>query len=288
MLTFVTPCTKPLQYLSCGRFISDQPFLHSARELDNFVILFGITGEMHMACDGYTYVLKPGSLLLLPPHIMHYGTEPTKSMLSYYWCHFSCQEPYRMLDSETAEVKALLTGQQDSGILLPMFEEIASVDRPMLIFQQMMHIAYTQYRCHCTANYALSLLAAELSEQCFRPTQTVARKPAKLSEITEWIRINLGRPITVQGLADKFEYSSDYLSAMFRKHLGTSVVKYIRDLRINRAKELLLHSQKQVQEIAYEVGYTDEKYFMRQFKAVENMSPTNFRNAYSRIHMNNR
>ena len=288
MLLFSTPGLQPLKYLSCGRFITDEPFLHSARQLDNFVLLFGITGEMGIACAEKEFVLKPGSMLLFPPDIPHQGTRPSGPMLSYYWCHFVCQEPYRLLASESTEAQALFGRSAEGGIVLPMYAIIRSVDRPMLIFQQMMHIAYTQYRCQYAADYALSLLTAELSEQCGRPSQLLESNPTKLGEIVEWIRINFRQPLFVKDVAEKFNYSPDYLSALFRKHMGMGIVHYIRNLRINHARELLMHTQKQIQEIAYEIGYRDEKYFMRQFKAVENMSPTAFRNAYSRKHMNNK
>ncbi|MDD3409901.1 MAG: AraC family transcriptional regulator [Eubacteriales bacterium] len=287
MLLFKTNGAHSFQYLSCGRFISDHPFLHSARQLDNFVILFGISGEMSIVCDDQEFTLKPGSMLLLPPGLRHSGARPSTPQLSYCWCHFICQDEYQLLDSESLEINALFDHRQFSGIVLPMYGEVGAVDRPMLIFQQMMHIAYTQYRYCNAADYALSLLAAELSEQCWQPSQLLKHNPAKLNEITEWIRINLTKPLTVQSIAAKFGYSADYLSSMFRRHMDVNIVKYIRNMRINRAKELLLNTQKQVQEIACEIGYTDEKYFMRQFKAVENMTPSDFRNAYSQKHMNN-
>lgn len=280
MQYFFTPGNLLAEYLSCGCFISELPFLHSARCLDHFVLLYGLKGELPIVADEREFCVEPGSMLLLPAGVPHCGAKPSTASVSYYWCHFSCHESFSLLEDKPVS--------SAPGILLPVFTKIPNPDRVILIFQQMMHIAYMRYATPHAADYSLMSLLTECSEQSANPDPLETCNQVNLSEITEWIRINLREPLTVQMIADKFQYSPDYLSSLFRKHIGASINHYIRDQRIQYAKELLLRTNLRVQEVASLCGYGDEKYFMRQFKAVERVSPTGFRHAYTERHLNNR
>ncbi len=284
MQYFFTPGNTLAEYLSCGCFVSELAFLHPRRQLDHFVLLYGLKGELPIMVDGREFCVGPDMMLLLPADSAHWGAKPSTPSVSYYWCHFSCHETYALLD----DGPSLNNGAYSTGILLPVFAKISDPDRVILIFQQLMHIAYMRYSTPHAADYSLMSLLTEFCEQTAHPDPLENCNQVNLSEIKEWIRINLKEPLTVQLVAKKFQYSPDYLSSLFRKHMGTSISRYIRDQRIQYAKELLLRTNLQVQEISSMCGYNDEKYFMRQFKAVERVSPTNFRHAYTERHLNNR
>lgn len=282
MQCFFTKGNTLAEYLSCGCFVSELPFLHPKRQLDHFVLFYGLKGELPIVVGEQEFRLEPDTMLLLPAGAAHYGTRPSTAAVSYYWCHFSCHEPFALLEKGD-----LTTSAELPGILLPLFAKVTDPDRIILIFQQMMHIAYVRYSTPHAADYSLMSLLTEFCEQSTHPNSLENCNQVNLSEIREWIRINLREPLTVQMVADKFQYSSDYLSSLFRKHMGTSISRYIRDQRIQYAKELLLRTNLHVQEISSMCGYSDEKYFMRQFKTVERVSPTNFRHAYTERHLNN-
>ncbi|WP_112179391.1 MULTISPECIES: AraC family transcriptional regulator [Paraliobacillus] len=67
---------------------------------------------------------------------------------------------------------------------------------------------------------------------------------------------------------------STYFSSQFKKKIGKGPIEYITDLRMNRAKELMLFSNDKIRDIARMVGYNDEFYFSRRFKAKQGMAPT--------------
>ncbi|MDR3341484.1 MAG: helix-turn-helix domain-containing protein [Treponema sp.] len=56
---------------------------------------------------------------------------------------------------------------------------------------------------------------------------------------------------------------------------------YHRDQNLN-AKKLLIESSESIKEIAYKIGFNDEKAFMKKFKQFEDITPTKYRNAFSR------
>lgn len=74
---------------------------------------------------------------------------------------------------------------------------------------------------------------------------------------------------------------------MLKKSTGKTLAEHITKSRIDHAKELLRTTGKTIQGIAYESGFSDEKYFMRVFKKHLDVTPTSFRNAYIKQKMNN-
>jgi len=77
-------------------------------------------------------------------------------------------------------------------------------------------------------------------------------------------------------------YNADYLSTAFRRYTGIPLMKYITKERISNAKNQLLNTTDGIKEIAWRVGFEDEKTFMKRFKQLEDITPTTYRNAFNR------
>lgn len=85
--------------------------------------------------------------------------------------------------------------------------------------------------------------------------------------------------ITLEELAQKLHVSDEYLSTQFKKETGMSFTETVRKYRIDRIKELLLHSGLKLNQIADMVGYSDPKYMSKVFKEEVGMLPAEFRKA---------
>ncbi len=98
-----------------------------------------------------------------------------------------------------------------------------------------------------------------------------------MPKVVDFLELNYMRKISQQECADYFHLNKDYLSRAFKKHTGVGMAKYLNNIRIRKAKELLKSTDLQVMEIADQVGYFDAKYFSRQFKLVTGMTPAQYR-----------
>jgi AraC-like DNA-binding protein len=105
--------------------------------------------------------------------------------------------------------------------------------------------------------------------------------------IMEWIRMNIDKELTLDSIAREFNYSKAYLSRFFSEQTGYTLTQYIRKTRIERSKSLLLSLPLTIEEVASRCGFSDQKYFMKSFKKVENMTPSQFREAYRKTRLNN-
>ena len=98
------------------------------------------------------------------------------------------------------------------------------------------------------------------------------------NRILDYLDANFAdRGLSQQQVADYFEISVYSLSKMFNGQIGTGFVEYINGKRIERAKELLLTTEKSVKEIAFSVGFAGSKYFTEIFKKYTGMPPGEFR-----------
>lgn len=83
--------------------------------------------------------------------------------------------------------------------------------------------------------------------------------------------------ISLNTIAAEVGMSPSYFSSIFSKEIGKTFVEYLTEIRMDRAKELLMCSSMKTSEIGYEVGYKDPHYFSYIFKKTQNCTPKEFR-----------
>ena len=98
----------------------------------------------------------------------------------------------------------------------------------------------------------------------------------------EFIENNVQEKITVNQLADQLALSRRNLERRFKKATANSIVEYIQRVKIEAAKMSLESSRENVNEVMYNVGYTDPKAFRTTFKRITGLSPVQYRSKYNR------
>lgn len=100
-----------------------------------------------------------------------------------------------------------------------------------------------------------------------------------LEEARQFIRENYQREeMSLNTVAANVNISPSYFSAIFRAETGQTFVEYLTQVRLEKAKELLMCSAMRTSEIGYEVGYKDSHYFSYIFKKIVGCSPKEYRN----------
>ncbi|MGA2480972.1 MAG: helix-turn-helix domain-containing protein [Spirochaetia bacterium] len=99
----------------------------------------------------------------------------------------------------------------------------------------------------------------------------------------QYIEDNYARKITVDHLALQFAVSRRSLERRFKTATGNTVSEYLQRVRVEAAKKRLETSRKTVNEVMFEVGYTDTKAFRMVFRRVAGMSPFDYRSRYARM-----
>ncbi|HAT4125178.1 TPA: response regulator [Clostridium perfringens] len=102
-------------------------------------------------------------------------------------------------------------------------------------------------------------------------------------QVKKYIEKNYSEDLSVKKLAELFNVNYSYLSAIFTKEIGESVVSYITKVRIMKAKKLLENTSADIGTIAESVGYSDLQYFYRVFKKNTQKTPMAYRNITKKV-----
>jgi two-component system response regulator YesN len=96
--------------------------------------------------------------------------------------------------------------------------------------------------------------------------------------INEWIEQEYANPdLNLNSISSKLGMTPAYISRLYKQFTLNSLTDVINDVRMNKAKELLLHTAIPITEIATKTGFTTVSYFFRMFKRNFSVTPTDYR-----------
>ncbi|MGN0666529.1 MAG: AraC family transcriptional regulator [Huintestinicola sp.] len=267
----------PLSFSVCGQLISPSGFVHHRRCFGENVLIMITEGTLYITANNVEHTLTAGHYILLKAWEEHFGHRSSEGKLSYLWAHFRSDTGFDTVTREDGEYT----------YLLPEASVLSHSGRTAQLFHQLMDMSleeklYTQNM----SDYAMSLLLMEISREYFRFGDNSDKLPLAVISAREWIKNHYYLPFDVTELADAVGYSADYLSSLFKRSIGISIVRYTNQLRIKTAKTLLSNYDITIKEAAFSCGFSDEKYFMKVFKQLEGITPSEYKNSFGRKNIN--
>lgn len=255
----------PVAFESAGLFCAEGEWSHPGRVIDSYELLYLQRGAMQLREGNALREVDEGEALFLRPGVYHCGTRVENPPPQFYWFHFRFPEGFtpRVLSSP--------------HIRLP------GVNNLTVLAKQLLHYANTvRYPAQC-ADHLINLLLIELLVG-----NTGGRTAGEIlaQNIREWINLNYDRPITLSDVAEHFGYNPDYLTRVFKQQQNTGIKQYIAQVKMAKAKELLLSGLYPLKAIPRMVGVEDYNLFLKMFKYHEGVTPTAFRQSYWNTHLN--
>jgi transcriptional regulator GlxA family with amidase domain len=108
-----------------------------------------------------------------------------------------------------------------------------------------------------------------------------------VKNVQDYIEQNIEEKITVDALADKVAVGRRSFERRFKRATHNSVLTYIQRVKIEAAKRSFETSRKNINEVMYDVGYTDTKAFRTTFKKITGLTPIEYRNKYNKLSKKN-
>ena len=93
---------------------------------------------------------------------------------------------------------------------------------------------------------------------------------------------NVAEKISVDQLSEMFAISRRNFERRFKKATTNTPVEYLQRVKIEAAKKSLESTRENINEVMYNVGYSDSKAFRNMFKKITGLSPVSYRNKYNR------
>lgn len=212
-------------------------------------------GKLYYKIDGQAVELKAGDVICFPQGSYRFRTK-NQTPAGYTSFNFTLPDGYKLL----------LKGVYN-GALTPQISGLIS------LFVSSREPFKEQKRKNILSAILYELIggAEEISE------------PEPIIKIKNFINENLSRQITLADVAKSVHLHPAYCCGVFKKETGKTIVTYINERRIVRAKGLLSTGDAVIKDIPALCGFADYKYFARIFKNSTGLSPTAYRKKFSRF-----
>lgn len=122
----------------------------------------------------------------------------------------------------------------------------------------------------------LERLAMRLSKKIRSEPEVVDNMTPAFAELIQYLNNNYQRKHTLDSLSKRFNLGTNYICNLFSKHFNSTLTRYITELRMNAALQLMQPPSKAYKEIAIDCGYMDYYYFCKVFKEFYGASPTGY------------
>ncbi|NMA83867.1 MAG: helix-turn-helix transcriptional regulator [Epulopiscium sp.] len=242
-----------------------------------FQILFMIGGKGNVNIDGETFEIKKGTVFIIPPTTNHaIICEGTDSK------HFPKILDIKF-DINNEDIKSDL-------LKLPYNNEIDNFDYFQLKLENLIKELQRQDK-YCTevVNMSFSVTLIKLMRSCKGEKINaqitydqlegldIQLKGVDATELLDFIHQNFDKIISLNDLVKLGNTNKTTLTHIFKELYGTTPIRYINDLRMRKAKDLLVNSNISISEISELVGLQSIHYFSRKFKEMEGCSPLQYR-----------
>lgn len=269
------PLSSPVTYHMSGKFQALSPeWKHHPLILDDYELFVITDGILYLEYDNKKYEVKTGEMLLLPPvpapNNRRRGFK--SSMCSFYWLHFGLEN----------------NADDDSLILkLPTHSILRHPERIIILMKQIQDASRLKSSVP-TLNYMTSAVLCSIHDdiQISSADGEYGSNRQLYNDIVDYIRLNIHSPLKVYEIAAQFGYNERYLSHMFKTISGKTLKQFILHMKIEEANMLLTDTNMTVSEISAMLGFMDNHNFMRSYKNVTGLSPSEYRNAFSRRVLN--
>lgn len=248
-------------------------------------------GTVNLHASGSRMVLHAGDSLLLAPWEQHSGWNRNDRQGKFYWAQFSCHpgmddfslhqtNALNIVHAERTELRTVDIGHEDL-VIIPRKHRIRQRYKLLSLFEELVETmnrpkAYFRYRSTLLLADMLGCIANDFLEQTHMDT-AFPHSYTTFRKLVDYLNNFYDSDISRDKLEHEMNYKYEYLCQVFNKYADMPMTHYMQKLRVQRAKHLLKHTEKSIQEIAEEVGYSDPFYFSRTFKKLEGIAPLYYR-----------
>lgn len=113
------------------------------------------------------------------------------------------------------------------------------------------------------------------------PESELYGRAAAVEKVKQYLNEHYAEDVTLQQVAGSVNLDKSYLGRLFRDACGMTVMSYLKEVRLNHAKEQLLRGRSAA-EVALATGFGDPAYFSRYFKQVMGCTPTQYRKEFQK------
>ena len=125
----------------------------------------------------------------------------------------------------------------------------------------------------CIDNLKISLF----EQRMLTEAESEKQEERTITGITGYLQEHLAEDLSLSVLAQEFHLNPQYISQLFKNEIGVNFLSYLTNIRMEKAKKLLLSTSLSIAELAEQSGYGDYRVFTKVFKKSEGVTPSQYR-----------
>jgi len=257
------PLIKNL-YLTDVGYFPDAHHHYKEREegTDAYILFYCVSGKGTIEIEGEQRVLHTNELICIPKHKTHLYYADEEEPWSIFWVHFK-GENTRFFPLESSHVVTLIS--------------LRAQNRLTFLFDLLFRVLERNYTLG-NFIYISQVLQMILAEVYFREkSDEVSSSNKHVTTMIRYMYKRLHQTLTLEELAAEFDFSKSYINAIFRSCTQHTPIDFFIQLKMQEACKLLKSTDLGVNEIAFQLGYSDPYYFSRAFKKTLGISPSAYR-----------
>lgn len=224
------------------------------------IFLFVERGELTYFIDGQRIPLARGDILYFPAGSSRYAAGNGRQG------HLK----YAVLFKRTASVPA--TPLLDEGrlrLIRSSHYEYVKQRFGLLVQQWLGKMPYYETVC---SGILLELLG--LAERETESAHLPSKKLLLATEIQQYILSHYREPIRIETLAELVDRTPNYVTKIFREVTGMTPIRYLHQVRVTAARDLLVNTHMSIAQVADRLGFCDQSYFNRVYKKIMGYPPS--------------
>lgn len=237
------------------------------RVLDDYHLLYITHGKGVFEDKNKTYNVVAGDMILLKSGEWHRYKPDVETGWQENFIGFNGEVAQHFIEKVSGYSKSPVFSLGKNESMLILFERVFDiVENEKLCFQ---------LTASAVVINILSRLVSFIKQQDF---DSSSNKSAEIINEVRFLMIeNVEKDINLQEISEDLNIAYSYFRKIFKKYTGFSPRQYHLHLKINKAKELLLETNKSVKEISFELGFKSTNYFGRVFKQKTGKNPSDMR-----------
>ena len=235
-------------------------------EARQYILIYCISGEGWFKLGKNTYTVTENQCFILPKNMEHSYGSSTNAPWTIYWIHFNGVKAPFFADgfNKPTEISTNYSSRIEDR--LRVFEEIFHTLRQ----------GYSQANLYYAINCLFYFLGSIKFMGEYRKSLSYNKEEDIIDKAIHYMQENIEKRITLQDIATYVGLSPSHFSSLFTK-TGYSPLKYLTDLRIQKACHYLDFSDLKVNQICHKFGFNDPFYFTRIFTKIMGVSPTKYK-----------
>jgi AraC-like DNA-binding protein len=257
-------------------------------EIQSLSLCIVAQGRKAVTVGGETYLYDPFRYLVLSSHL-HFQAEILEATLGLPFLSLVLQiDPalVRQVSGDMLERRTTVFRPRDAAAPPAAQACVSALDQDLLgvVLRFLRAVKDTADRRVLAPLYLQELVYRVLQrEQYARLLALAAAESASnpVSAVLEYMRAHLSEPLTVADLADLVSLSPSAFAHLFRDVTGRSPYQFLKEMRLDRARELLVDGNLTVARISKEVGYGSVSHFISEFRGRFGVTPRAYYDAHA-------